>query len=218
MKNIQFKTFSFKFDDVSEANGRGMIKGYASIFNNVDLGFDVVEKGAFKKSIQESRGGIVPVLADHNPTKQIGWNRMAKEDDIGLYIEGELNLEVPEAKARYALAKQAIELGASAGLSIGYLTIKSEPDRERPIIRKLKELKLLEYSMVTFPMNTEAMVTACKSFDPGLDRAQLVLQQLQQNGITRDELVQALGVQAAKSSDPQKVLQSMDAIIASMRK
>ena len=38
------------------------------------------------------------------------------------------------------------------GMSIGFFTIKSEPDRDDPVVRRILEVKLLEHSIVTFPM------------------------------------------------------------------
>lgn len=213
MKNIQFKTFALKLDDVDK---QGTIRGYASTFGNVDLGLDIVDKGAFKKSLKENNG-VFPILADHNPSNQIGWNMRAMEDDNGLFVEGKLDLNVQAAREKYSLAKSALELGAKMGLSIGYSTIKAEPDRDNPMIRRLKEVKLYEYSMVTFPMNTEAMVTAAKSWT-GLDRIHLVLKELEQNGIPREELLQALRKsEAALSDDPNRLIQSFDKLIDAMR-
>jgi hypothetical protein len=66
------------------------------------------------------------------------------------------------ARERYSLMKQAQEIGAETGLSIGYQTIKSEPDKEQPSVRRLKELRLLEYSVVVFPMNPSASIETVK--------------------------------------------------------
>lgn len=209
MKKIEYKSFSFKLDDV---DSQGTIRGYASTFGNVDLGFDVVDKGAFKKSIKEANG-VWPILADHNPSKQIGWNMRAEEDDKGLYVEGKLDLNVQDAREKYSLAKSAMELGAKMGLSIGYMVIKGEPDREKPMVRHLKELKLFEYSVVTFPMNTEAMITSAKGLGE-LDRANFLIEQFEKHGLNRDEIAKALSMKAAvPSEDPKKYLQSMDDLI-----
>lgn len=210
----EIKTFSFKVDDMDE---KGMVRGYASTFGNVDLGLDIVDKGAFKKSIKES-GGKIPILADHNPSEQLGWNLRAEEDDKGLFVEGKLDLNVEKARERYSLAKTALEIGASFGLSIGYMTIKAEPDAKNPRIRRLKELKLFEYSMVTFPMNTEAMLTGAKSL-VGVDRAHYMISELAKQGISRDEIKLALGINpaATMSEDPDETIQSIDAIIKNLR-
>jgi len=209
----ELKTFSLKLDDV---DSKGVVRGYASTFGNVDLGLDVVDKGAFKKTIQESKGRV-PILADHDPYKQIGWNMRAEEDDKGLYVEGKLDLNVQLARERYSLAKTAMEMGVNMGLSIGYMTIKAEPDTKNPRIRRLKELKLFEYSFVTFPMNTEAMVTAAKSLGD-VDKVRFILEQLKNNGFSQSDLEKALGVQAApNSNDPTKIGQSIDKLIETLK-
>lgn len=209
---MEFKTFPLKFEEVTDG---GIIRGYASTFGNVDLGLDVVDKGAFKKSIKEN-GGKVPILWQHNPNELLGFNARAEEDDHGLFVEGELNLDVARAREAHSLAKQALRMKTPMGLSIGYGTIKAEPDREKPIIRRLKELKLYEYSQVTFPMNTEAMITAAKSLG-NVDRAKFLLEQLTNNGISREELAQALSMKAAGAEDPSELAQSMQSLINSMK-
>lgn len=209
---IEYKTFELKLDKVEENQSEGVVKGYASTFGNVDLGLDVVDKGAFKKTIKES-GGKFPILADHNPYEQIGVNVVAVEDETGLYVEGALDLNVQKAKERYSLAKMALKYGMRAGLSIGYYTIKAEPDRENPRIRRLKELKLMEYSLVTFPMNTEAMITAAKSVG-AIDKARFLIEQLKMQGVDLRELEVALQLEAAKhDEDPSKIAQSIDDLI-----
>lgn len=212
-KKIEYKSFSLKMDDV---DSNGTIRGYASTFGNIDLGFDVVDKGAFKKSIKES-SSLWPILADHNPSKQIGWNFRAEEDETGLFVEGKLDLNVQDAREKYSLCKSALELGAKMGLSIGYMVVKAEPDRDKPIVRHLKELKLFEYSIVTFPMNTEAMITSAKGL-VSIDRANFIIQELEKQGIKRDEIAQALRGEAAQApKDPQRTLQSMDDLIKMMK-
>lgn len=204
-KKIQYKTFGFQFKAADDESG--IVEGYASTFGNVDLGLDVVDKGAFKKTLTESRAKI-PILADHNPSKQIGWNLDGSEDDKGLFVKGELDVKVNQlARERYSLSKKAMEIGAKAGLSIGYMTIKGEPDSENPRIRRLKELKLMEYSFVTFPMNTEAMVTAAKSWlengDLGLeDATDWFFKHMEQLGHKPVEIFEALrNHEAAKNLD-----------------
>ncbi len=156
MKEI--KSFPFKIDRVEEG---GEFFGYASTFNNLDLGGDVVEPGAFRKTLRES-GGKIPVLDHHDPQKQIGWNLEAGEDRFGLFVRGQLNLNVQLARERHSLMKQAAHIGGKTGLSIGFRTIKEEPDPGNNRIRHLKEIQLFEYSLVSFPMNPQAAVTQVK--------------------------------------------------------
>ena len=154
----EFKSFPFKMDAINDA---GEFCGYASTFGSVDLGGDVVEKGAYKKTLMESKGRF-PILDHHDPTRQIGWNVEAYEDDRGLFVRGLLDLNVTAARERHSLMKMAQNIGGKTGLSIGFRVIKEEADRHRPEIRRLKEIQLLEYSVVTFPMNRQAGVISVK--------------------------------------------------------
>ena len=214
-QKVEFKTFELQYKDV---DSNGMIRGYASTFGNVDFGLDIVDKGAFKKSLKETAGKI-PILADHNPSKQIGWNLRAEEDDKGLYVEGQLDLNVQDAREKYSLAKTALDIGAKAGLSIGYMTIKAEPDRDKPMVRRIKEVKLFEYSFVTFPMNTMAMVTAMTAQLKSATNLELVkklIEEIKTHGISEDDLRMALGNQAAPSIDP-SIAQSLQDLINNIK-
>jgi HK97 family phage prohead protease len=156
-----FKTFPFKIDRVDES---GEFCGYASTFGNIDLGGDVIHRGSFETTLKETRGKI-PILDHHNPGKHIGWNLTANEDRRGLFVCGQLNLDVQLARERHSLMKQAAKIGGRTGLSIGYRTVREETDLDRPGIRHLREIELLEYSIVIFPMNPEAGVTRIKLDD-----------------------------------------------------
>lgn len=143
-------------------NDAGEFCGYASTFESVDLGGDVVEKGAYKKTLIES-GGRFPILDHHDPTRQIGWNVEAHEDERGLFVRGLLDLNVAAARERHSLMRMAQTVGGRTGLSIGFRAIKEGRGRKHPEIRRLKEVQLLEYSVVTFPMNRQANVVSVKT-------------------------------------------------------
>jgi len=53
MKKLEYKTFALKVDGVTDDPEVAEIKGYASTFGNEDQGGDIVDKGAFKKTIRE---------------------------------------------------------------------------------------------------------------------------------------------------------------------
>lgn len=213
---MDFITLEFKVENVDQLDEKkAKIKGYASTFGNVDLGFDIVEKGAFAKTIQEN-GGKVPILDQHNPAAQLGWNLKAKEDNNGLLVEGELDLNVQKAVERYSLSKTAMDIGAPMGLSIGYRTIKAENHRDNRLVRILKEVKWYEYSYATFPMNTQANLTQAKSL-VGLDKARFLITQFVKDGISVDEIKEALVMQAAEAEDPSALAQSVQNLIKSMK-
>lgn len=222
---IEHKSFELDLKGIQEDEGGkvGIIRGYASTFGNIDLGGDVVDAGAFKKTLKESKGKV-PILADHNPYKQIGWGTRGEEDDKGLAVEGEVDLENPDGKAKWNLAKKALEIGAKMGISIGYQTIKAEQDKTNPTIRRLKEIKLYEWSIVTFPMNTSAMVTAAKHFDGVLTQsefAQAIRIKSRELGIPMNALFEeALRLHEAASEDEQDPVPNGDQskIFASLQK
>lgn len=151
----------FKFAD---ENGAGTVDGYASVFNLLDRGGDIVLPGAFKKSLAEwkRKKQPVPMLWHHDPSDPIGvWTELV-EDEKGLKVQGQLILDVPQAQNVRALMKG----GAVKGISIGYRTKEADIDRQTGA-RKLKVVELWEASLVTFPMMPEAQVTAVKGeFDP----------------------------------------------------
>jgi phage head maturation protease len=73
-----------------------------------------------------------------------------------LLAKGKLVLSVPKARE----ARDLLRAGAVKGMSIGYKTVKADFDQKG--FRHLKELKLYEGSLVTLPMNDQAVVTAVK--------------------------------------------------------
>lgn len=144
--------------EVKQLTDEGTFEGYASIFGNVDDGGDKVMPGAFVGSLSRARqkGRKVKMLWDHNPAQPIGvWEDLA-EDAKGLWGKGRLVLDVPKAREVHSLLKA----GAVDGLSIGFRTLKSEPEGN---VRLLKEVDLWEVSIVTFPMNERTKVTAVKA-------------------------------------------------------
>jgi uncharacterized protein len=141
---------------IKSLDEQGRFTGLASVYNNVDYGGDVVEPGAFQKTIAD-RGGEVPLLFHHDTTQPIGLARL-QDTNTGLAIDGQLVLEVPKARETYALMKAR----ALRGLSIGYGGVKSVMISG---VRHLRELKLFEVSVVPVPMNEMALVNGVKSGD-----------------------------------------------------
>jgi uncharacterized protein len=151
---MQNKSFKLELKTLTE---QGTFVGMASVFGVTDLGGDVVEPGAFSRTLQH-KGGEVPILFSHDTRQPIGLGRV-KETRSGLEISGELVLQSAKAMEAYHLMKK----GVLKGLSIGYDSIR---DTVSNGVRHLHELKLFEVSLVVFPMNESALVTAVKSDDP----------------------------------------------------
>lgn len=140
-----------------------MIEGWASIFNNVDAGNDIVMPGAFAKTLAKRKAADKVVLLWQHDTKEpIGVWHDLQEIDKGLYGKAEVF-----DTARGADAYKLLKGGAVKGLSIGYTIQLSQIDQKKGT-RKLTELELYEVSLVTFPMNDKAQVTRVKSEDGAL--------------------------------------------------
>ena len=132
----------------------GSFEGALAVYNNLDLGGDLIEPGAFTKTIKE-HGDEVPLLWQHKADTPIGMLTLIDGPDA-LKVKGRLLMELPAAKTAYLLIKARIV----KGLSIGYDTLK---DAVEGTTRRLKELRLWEGSIVTFPMNEMAQISSVKA-------------------------------------------------------
>ncbi len=143
--------------ELSDIGGDGRFSGYASVFGEVDLGKDRIERGAFLNSLTERGATGVRMLYQHDPAEPIGAWTMLREDSRGLYVEGLLSPGVARAREVHALMKS----GALDGLSIGFRTVKSRTDAKTGV-RRILEADLWEISVVTFPMLPSARVCDVK--------------------------------------------------------
>lgn len=135
------------------------ISGYFSVFSNKDLDNDIIEKGAFTKSISE-RSNDVRFLYNHNwekPLDKGSVNLKLEEDSYGLKFDA----KIPEGLSYGDDLIILYESGIVDEHSIGFQTIKSHKGNDG--IRTLRELKLFEGSAVTMAANPLAKLTSVKS-------------------------------------------------------
>ena len=146
-----FDRLSVKFDDARP----GFFSGYASVFGLVDSYGDTIAPGAYAKTLQNRERPI-----------QLRWNHYGgvvgkwltlREDEKGLYVEGELTPGHSVAQDAYALMKH----GAVNGLSIGYRPIEAEQKDDGT--RLLKQIDLVEISIVETPADAAALIGDVKS-------------------------------------------------------
>jgi HK97 family phage prohead protease len=185
MKEIIFK--QAPMGDIIDADEKaGIVKGYASVFDNVDSDGDIIRRGAYTKTIQES-GNRVKYLYQHDMDKPIGKMRMLEEDSKGLKFEAEI--------ARTTLGNDVMELikaGVLTENSVGIMPIRKEMNRENK--REIFEVKLYEVSAVTLAANDEAKIMDFKGNvnpDKILDRYDRIAKLLKKGNIS-DELGFAL--------------------------
>jgi len=149
------------------ADDSGTLEGYLAVFGNIDLGGDVIEKGAFKKTIANIKANGIPLLADHvaSVSSVLGTIFDAREDDHGLYVKARFSAAPSAQDVRIKLVE-----GHLGRMSIGYAPEKfSYGEKDGKSVRFLKEIKLWEGSVVVFPMNPEAVVSRVKSLADTLD-------------------------------------------------
>ena len=145
------KDFKLELKTVDDS---GTFEGRLSVYNVVDLTGDVVEPGAFTKTLQEG-SGTIPLCWQHEQADVIGVLSLSDSPEA-LNCKGKLVLSVPLARCAYDLLKA----GAVRGLSIGFKSVKEIISGN---VRRLKEIRLYEGSLVTIPANPETVVTAIKN-------------------------------------------------------
>lgn len=152
----EFKTIEFELENYDEEEGT--FSGYGAVFSNVDSGGDIIEPGAFTKTIAEGVGRI-KILSGHNETLlPIGVPIELREDAKGLFIKAKIS-DTTLGKD----VKILIRDGVLCELSIGYDPLVFDYDENG--IRHLREVKLWEVSVVTWAMNEEAVITGFKAKD-----------------------------------------------------
>lgn len=144
--------------ELKAVDDAGNFEGYAAVFNNVDLGDDVILPGAFTR-VKTTRGGKLKLALYHDLTRLVG-SADYTQDDHGLLLKGKVNLAVSYSRDAYELMKSEI----LDSMSIGFNTIKADfEERAGRRVRIIKEAELWEASFVPFGMNPEAQVLTVKS-------------------------------------------------------
>ena len=152
---IEYK--DLKAGGVKDIDSKGrVITGYLSAFGNIDHDGDIIEKGAFTKSINERKDQIF-FLNQHNWQQPLTNFNVLKEDEVGLYFESK---PLPETTYANDVMK-LYEAGVLKEHSIGFNVMKGDYDRDTDI-RHIKEIKLYEGSVVTLGANSNTPFTGFK--------------------------------------------------------
>ncbi len=161
------RRFEFKADDE-----KGEVSGFLSTFGNIDLIDDIVEAGAFKRTLNSMKkaGRGLKMLVLHSTHERaglfpVGGKEGLKETDEGLFSPGApLNLETQTGREAFSDAK----FGLLDSFSIGFIPervefVSKSVGGEKRMIRRILEARLMETSLVVFPANPKAAVTGTKS-------------------------------------------------------
>lgn len=127
----------------------GVFQGYLTLWDVVDSYDTYVARGAFKRTLKD-KGTTRAMLYMHD-----GFTRMpvgiliGKEDEAGLLVRGEINLETTAGRDAYALVKQ----GAIKGLSQGFNIITAREDKQKNAVR-IEEVEWWEGSLCVLHFNS----------------------------------------------------------------
>ena len=147
-----FKQTSIGLEDIDESNG--IVKGYGSVFNNIDSDNDIILAGAYTKTLNEN-GSRVRYCNQHRIDQPLGKFTELREDSNGLYFVA----EIPKTR----LGEDVLLLmknGVINENSVGIMPIVKSFRQDG--VRELKEVKLYEISCVTLAANPLAMITDAK--------------------------------------------------------
>lgn len=177
----EFKVFDFKLETIED---EGVFEGITAVMGNLDDGNDIIENGAFIKTIQE-RAGRIKGLWQHDmfqppigvtlEMREVDHDNLpaavvekAPEATGGLFIKGKI---IPTSLGRDVLV--GMREGVINEMSIGYDPIKWELEEvegsDYPI-RRLKEIRLWEWSPVNWGMNSATHIGNVKSLEALLKR------------------------------------------------
>jgi HK97 family phage prohead protease len=126
---------------------QGIVSGYFAVFGNKDLDGDVIEPGAFTKTIME-RGPqgkqLIKYLLDHDKNKVVAKMNNLYEDNKGLRYEAKIGTHAAGQDFQKMIESELINQH-----SFGFRTIKEEFDQEAKMNR-IREVMMYEGSAVQF--------------------------------------------------------------------
>lgn len=126
---------------------QGIVSGYFAMFGNKDLDGDIIEQGAFTKTIQE-RGPqgkqLIKYLLDHDKNKVVAKIMNLYEDGKGLRYEAKIGSHNAGQDFQKMIESELINQH-----SFGFRTIKEQFDQVSKANR-IKEVMMYEGSAVQF--------------------------------------------------------------------
>ncbi len=203
MKNLKFKNFEI-LETKADESGNLTISGYGAVFGNVDSYGDIIERGAFAKTLVE-RAGRIAFCYQHDIWNPIGKIESITEDEKGLKLTVKLSAAEDDIQTK-------VKEGILKEMSIGYRTMNSKSEvRNGENVNVLTEIKLMEVSLVTVAANPLAVIESMKSeektdyIEKEFDR---VLAIVRNDNINFEiEKLKSLVLSVALDQKPQKTIQ-----------
>lgn len=155
----------------ADGDGKTLV-GYAAVFDSPSEPLpwtEFVRRGAFSKTIKD--GADVRLLIDHEGVplaRTKSGTLKLNEDDTGLRIEASLDDANPDA----AKLLSAMRRGDISQMSFAFETVKDAWSDDRRT-RELKEVRLYDVSVVTYPAYEQTMVQLRNKQSDSTDAATL---------------------------------------------
>jgi HK97 family phage prohead protease len=201
---------------------KGLIEGIASPYGGEpDLYGDVIAKGAYAATIAEHEAaGVTPaMLWSHDLAHPVGRWLELREDDRGLYVRGQMNLESERGREAFA----HLRARDVTGLSIGFRIPDGGYQYRSDGFRLITSVDLVEISVVAVPAARRARVTEVKSIDDLQDQRDLERLLHEDAGLSRRaaKAVAARGWSGLSGEDDERaaveILRRMDKAIEEVR-
>lgn len=154
MRELIFKSAQ-SIGDIDDE--KGIVKGLGSVFGNVDSDGDIIEKGAYTKTIQENRSRI-KYLYQHRLDQPIGTMKELNETNEGLEFVSKLAIKTRLGQDVFEM----IKAGVITENSVGFATVKQQFNKSDNV-NYIKEVKLYEISAVTLAANPLAFINEVKA-------------------------------------------------------
>lgn len=165
MKKTSYLGSDFEIKSVQV--GERVISGYAAVIGTMDKGRDILDAGAFTKTLQKKTPGQVAVFIGHAVgTLPMGIPQVIRVEGKGLYTETKIK-PGPMGDDLLETARFFQEHGQPLGLSIGYYADRSryEAGPDQKTARRLLDVDLIEYSFAAsqIVMHPDALVVGVKT-------------------------------------------------------
>jgi len=137
----------------------GFVAGYASKFGGIDSYDDTIEPHAYDNIL---KAAVLPKMFFNHNAWDVPSGRWTswKIDEVGLYVEGLLNLELQQGQD----LRKAIEFGSIDGLSVSIRMAADDFYYDADGIRHIKNVQSMrEISLCTFPADNNARIIAFKT-------------------------------------------------------
>lgn len=167
------KTMQFVRSDVAlEVRADNLPAGIAGRITGIALRYDVVDtyettfaRGCLKRSIDERVSARkVPLLMDHERTTgaHVGVVTGMADMDTGVVMTADV-FDTPEGRACMEYVRAVIASGASTGLSIGFVPVKSQMTSiEGRMVQRFTEIALREVSVTPMPSVPGTEITGAR--------------------------------------------------------